>query len=180
MPHAPHSLGIFNALCIAQRCSPHFNHFRNHHHPSPLFFYTGLLNHCHCWHCQSICELGRWGRDSSANPSNFARRLFEKPRSGTLNIRKDELNDHLVESYADAPKNTPLKVWQIQMSPRVHWMLNNQKGTKLRQFWERSAESNTWSELGTVYCLQTVPKAPPKPQAGSTESKVHMQGDETG
>lgn len=38
----------------------------------------------------------------------FSRGLFEQPRSGTLSNGKKELEDYLMESYSNVPRNAPL------------------------------------------------------------------------
>ena len=43
-------------------------------------------------------------------PFQFARELFEQPKSGTLDIEKDLLEQHLKETYSKPKRDTPLTI----------------------------------------------------------------------
>ena len=57
------------------------------------------------------------------DPFQFARQLFQQPRSGSLSVQKEQLETHLRKTYSDPQGN--LKVWclQFMLIPKLLWPL---------------------------------------------------------
>lgn len=61
---------------------------------------------------ERLCRKKRQTRKARESffrePFKFAKELFEQPRSGTLTISKESLEEHLRKSYSDTKKDAPL------------------------------------------------------------------------
>ncbi|GFN84934.1 reverse transcriptase [Plakobranchus ocellatus] len=64
------------------------------------------------------------------DPFQFARQLFQQPKSGTLTVEREELETHLKKKYSDPTREIPLEettglIWclQFMLIPKLLWPL---------------------------------------------------------
>ena len=63
------------------------------------------------------------------DPFQFARKLFEQPKSGTLTIEKEALEEHLRKTYSDKQSETPLEIDGLVHPPEPQESFNSKPPT---------------------------------------------------
>lgn len=85
--------------------------------------------------CKKKREKAKCRQEFLRGPFQFARRLFEQPRSGVLGATKDELEEHLRNTYSDTGKNRTLEDLDgttISSAPKVVFDLKPPRITEVR------------------------------------------------
>lgn len=112
----------------------------------------------------------------------MVRKLFWQPLSSAVNIAKEELENNLMKSYTDAPRNVPLSKIDGLAIPRKLKADFNAKQPAWHQVEAAMRKVRCKSEPGpngaphSVYrrCPKCPPKTPPA-AAGGMEAEVHLQ-----
>ena len=63
------------------------------------------------------------------DPFDFARKLFEQPKSGTLTVGKETLEQHLRETYSDSQREAPLEIQNLVWPAAPEGKFNNKPPT---------------------------------------------------
>ena len=94
------------------------------------------------------------------DPFDFARKLFEQPKSGTLTVGKETLEQHLRETYSDSQRKAPLEIQDL-LRPALPEKLFNNKPRTLDKVKKVVGKARAKSTPGLteypIYCTRTVP-----------------------